>query len=214
MKKFLLSMALFAASVGAWATDDAVTAKVSGTNLNVALTNETEYCAFQMDITLPSGVSASAVAAAANRLTQTGSDTEIGGTKFIVASNVIDETNNVLRVIAYNLNNNAIAGTSGADILNITLSAAPSKSSDVKVSNIVFVKSSDLTAATLSDATGVDGFKKGDVNQDGTVDVFDATALVNIILHKQAETTTSDVDGNGTIDVFDVTALTNIILHK
>ena len=55
----------------------------------------------------------------------------------------------------------------------------------------------------------------GDVNDDGTVNVSDATALVNTILGitpMDSNSYYSDIDGNGQINVSDLTALIHIIL--
>lgn len=190
---------------------DEVTAKVSGTNLNIGLVNETSYVAFQMDIKLPAGISASPIEAVANRLSQEGSDTEIGGTKFIVASNVLE--GNVLRVIAYNLANAAIKDATG-DILAITLSAAPAAASDIKITNIKFVTETDLAEMNLADVTGESGAKVGDIDGNGEVELFDITALINMYLGKTEKNDRCDVDGNGTFELFDITALINIFLGK
>lgn len=53
----------------------------------------------------------------------------------------------------------------------------------------------------------------GDINEDGVVNVSDATALVNHILGEaEYDPQVCDVDGNGVINVSDVTALINLIL--
>ncbi len=191
---------------------DEVTAKVSGTNLNIGLVNETSYVAFQMDIKLPAGVSASSIEAVANRLSQEGSDTEIGGTKFIVASNVLE--GNVLRVIAYNLANAAIDKATG-DILAITLDKAPAAASDIKITNIKFVTATDLAEMNLADVTGENGGNKGDVNKDGKVDVNDIIAVANIILGKDTskyDMDAADVNSDTAINVNDIIAIAKIIL--
>lgn len=191
---------------------DEVTAKVSGTNLNIGLVNETSYVAFQMDIKLPAGVSASTIEAVANRLSQEGSDSEIGGTKFIVASNVLE--GNVLRVIAYNLANAAIKDATG-DILAITLNAAPAAASDIKITNIKFVTETDLVEMNLADVTGENGGNKGDVNKDGKVDVNDIIAVANIILGKDTskyDMDAADVNSDTAINVNDIIAIAKIIL--
>ena len=58
----------------------------------------------------------------------------------------------------------------------------------------------------------------GDVNRDGSITIADVTALVNIILGKDAEGLydhgAADVNRDGTITIADVTALVNIILGK
>lgn len=60
---------------------------------------------------------------------------------------------------------------------------------------------------------------KSDVNKDGEITIADVTALVDIILGKDAETTlydheAADVNGDNTITIADVTALVDIILGK
>lgn len=58
-----------------------------------------------------------------------------------------------------------------------------------------------------------EGGLTGDVNGDGTVNVSDVTALVNMILGViPKDEQRADVDGNGTVNVSDVTALVNLIL--
>lgn len=55
----------------------------------------------------------------------------------------------------------------------------------------------------------------GDVNGDGTVDVSDVNAVINIILGNASESDypgQADIDGSGGIDVSDVNRLINIIL--
>lgn len=209
MKKLLFLAFLLVAAVGMKA-DDKVTARVSGTTLNIALQNATTYCAFQMDIQLPQGVSATAVAAVADRLSQTGSDTEVGGTKFIVAHNTLD--GNVLRVIAYNLANAQIAEAKG-DILSITLSATVDDPTQITVSNIIFVNAENLNEVVLDDATGESDAIRGDVDGDTKVDVSDVVEVIKVI--KQAGfSTLADVDGDNKVDIADVVEVIKIIKNN
>ena len=54
---------------------------------------------------------------------------------------------------------------------------------------------------------------RGDVNGDGTVDVSDVTALINMILGTTpADLKVADINADGILDVTDVTALINEIL--
>ena len=58
---------------------------------------------------------------------------------------------------------------------------------------------------------------KGDVNQDGEVDVTDVTTLVDYILGKNpsnCDVNACNVNEDATIDVGDVTSLVDIILNK
>ncbi len=53
---------------------------------------------------------------------------------------------------------------------------------------------------------------KGDVNQDGLVDVFDVALVVDMIRGiSQPDLERADMDDNGTIDVFDVAAIADLI---
>ena len=63
-------------------------------------------------------------------------------------------------------------------------------------------------------ASGVSvGKVQGDVNGDGTVNVSDVTALVNMILGViPKDETLADVNSDGSVNVSDVTALVNLIL--
>ena len=74
---------------------------------------------------------------------------------------------------------------------------------------------SNVQQVTLKevDDTGL----KGDVNQDGKVDVSDVNLAVNIILGKESRAdyiSRADMDGNGNVDVSDVNLIVNIILGK
>ena len=55
---------------------------------------------------------------------------------------------------------------------------------------------------------------RGDVNSDGTVDISDVTALVNLILSSSNSNPYGDVSGDGDVNISDVTELVNIILGK
>ena len=57
----------------------------------------------------------------------------------------------------------------------------------------------------------------GDVTGDGSVDISDVNAVINIMLGKQQASTflgNADIDGDGNIDISDVNAVINIMLGK
>ena len=66
----------------------------------------------------------------------------------------------------------------------------------------------------------VEPLQLGDLNSDRQINISDVTALVNVILGKQAETMTpsgkrlADVNGDGQVTIADVTKLVNKILRK
>ena len=94
------------------------------------------------------------------------------------------------------------------------------------------------TAFILTDSANVDAFKAyfsgntqlanalpllppdffiGDINGDYTVNITDATTLVNYILNfpcTQINVTNADVNGDGDVNVIDLTELINIVLNK
>ena len=54
---------------------------------------------------------------------------------------------------------------------------------------------------------------RGDVNNNGSVDITDVVELVNIILNSQGENPRADVNNDGNVDISDVVKLVNIILN-
>lgn len=151
MKKVLFLFAAVACALTSWA-EDVVTAQYSNNTLDVNLTNETNFVAFQMDIAIPAGVTNEGIKIQSNtsRLAA-GSNVLINGqsetTDFKVLSNIIE--GNKLRVIAYNLGNNAIAGTNGDKLFTVTLNT-PFQSA-ATISNILFVDE-NLVEKSLTDA--------------------------------------------------------------
>lgn len=216
----LLVAALFCFNAFA---DDVVTAKVSGTNLNIGLVNETSFVAFQMDIKLPIG--ASAVVEKTGRLAQ-GDDVQINNivtpTPFVIANNILED--NVLRVVGYNLGNNEILDASG-DILTISLSVAPTNVEDIKVTNIKFVTKDELKEISFADVAGENGAIPGDVVAGGGIMVNDVTAAIKILLTDSVQQRAfakangyifeaADVDGNGEVMINDVLNIIKLFLAQ
>ena len=57
-----------------------------------------------------------------------------------------------------------------------------------------------------------DGFLQGDMNEDGTLNILDVVALVNIILSGSEPNPLGDMNGDGAYNILDVVILANIIL--
>ena len=75
-------------------------------------------------------------------------------------------------------------------------------------------------AGTALETVGVDGSisleedgMTGDVNGDGSVNVIDIVALVNIILN-DLDPQGADYNGDGTVNVIDVVALVHFVLNN
>ena len=57
--------------------------------------------------------------------------------------------------------------------------------------------------------------QRGDVNGDGSINVADVTALIQIVLNSQTiDLAIADLDNSGTINVADVTALIQMVLNN
>lgn len=201
MKKLLLLFALLANVAMGWA-EDAVTGTYTSNKLDVALSNSTEFVAFQMDIALKDATFVGDPEAALSRLTDNG-----GTNPFILASNVLPDGK--LRVIAYNMANRAIDANAGT-LFTVVLDQKPS---NVEITNVLFVRSSDLAAIDVN-ATTKAGGKVGDVNGDGNIDTIDLANLINIILGKKDYVDTADINGDTTCDTLDLAKLINLILGK
>lgn len=61
----------------------------------------------------------------------------------------------------------------------------------------------------------IDDNPSGDVDGDGSVNISDVTALIDLLLSgAQEANAAADVDGDGTVNIADVTALIDILLQK
>lgn len=218
MKKILLFFAAAVCAIASWAQDATVSATVTGEELTVALTNPSEdFVAFQMDITLPEGVTVAntgAITMATDRLTQPDKPASFDASEtvdFKVAYNVL--SGNVVRVIAYNLENRAIVGKEG-DLFTVALNGTSEEG--YAVNNVLFVKESDLTEATLAATVKVEsGEISTDVNKDGKFDLKDVTALLMMYVQDDPYVLKEvDFSGDGKFDLKDVTALLNIYVSE
>lgn len=210
MKKIFLLLFAAVCAVASWA--DEVTATYTSSKIDVALANTTEFVAFQMDIKAD-GVSFGTPELNSVRLNQEGSTT-IGGSStpapFVLASNVLAD--GTLRVIAYNLANRAISLTEG-NLFTVSVNGKPAS---VTVSNVLFVKASDLAEVAVS-AKAEEGadFILGDVNKDGYVNVGDIAAVCQFILGGDVSAynrDAADANQDGFVNVGDISTIANIIL--
>lgn len=218
MKKILLFFAAAVCAIASWAqeTKATVSATVSGQKLEVALTNETEdFVAFQMDITLPEGVTGvSAVELVPARLTQPGTTTTIkneeASLNFTIAFNKIDDTH--VRVLAYNLENRAIVGNEGA-LFNMTFAGSPA--ANFVLDNVLFVTTTDLVEIKLQLAQSEAGeeYELGDVNRDHKINAQDLTAAVEVILTNGYDVL-GDVNIDTKVNAQDLTGIVELILSQ
>ena len=96
-----------------------------------------------------------------------------------------------------------------------TLTADGSVTFDVYPS---YMKDSIIYISGVADgllkAVIVDGLVYGDVNGDGTVNVFDIIFIANIILKRTETDASANVNNDSTINVFDIIAVANVILKR
>lgn len=209
MKKIVLLALLLVSFAGRMMAEEAtntdkVTTSISGNNLSVKLSNSLEYVAFQMDITLGTNLSFTET-----NITPSARLTE---KSFVLASNCINTTTNTYRVLAYNLTNASITGTSGDELFSIAFTSAPSLV-DPGIDNILFVTATDLEEMELGYEEGAD-FILGDANNSGTVTVADITAVVSYMygaIPTGWNFAAADVNNSSTITVADITGIVTIM---
>lgn len=201
-----LCLVLVAAS-SAWADNNLtikpnIEAGKTGT-IAISLNNETPYTAFQMEITLPKGLT----------IAKTGAMDIAADRKNLhqVPYN-LDEETGVVRVAAYSFDGsdgNKVFNEKSGDLLNITLKATSEyKGGNIEVSGITFVDG-NLKGVT-------EGFKvaNADISQDGIVDTQDILQVVDKILDNEPYTAYADLSGDGTIDTQDILQIVDIIVNK
>lgn len=217
MKKILLLLVAAVCAAASWAADATVSATVKGQKLEVALANDAQsFVAFQMDITLPAGVdveNTGAVVMNTDRLTEKAGTPVAGAANanFIIAYNKIDATH--VRVLAYNLENRALAGTSG-ELFSMTFTGTTD--ANFTIDGIKFVTETELNEINLAVAESVKASGLvGDVYADEVVDIADITAIAAIINGKSNpkynEAAANVYDKDDVVDVADITALAAII---
>lgn len=223
MKKLVLFFAMLVCSLATWA-DNAVSATYSGKDLSVILTNDVNYVAFQMDITVPTGLTTNdeGLTVSPLRLKDDGSVTISGAsytTNFVLKTNLISSTSetNTYRVIGYNLGNHIIQGESGTEMFKVTFTGDDNISS-ASFDNILFVTEDKLEEIKLAAAEAIAGGKKGDVDDDGDWDLDDIYALIDIMagINQDSEghsynLDNADVTGDGNKDIDDIYAIIEIM---
>lgn len=169
------------------------------------------YVGFQMDLTLPAGISINkAGCSLSNRFNDPDQTLTIGKL-----------SDNVYRLTSTSFALKPISGTMGT-LLTISLTAAAdSKGGKATISNIIFASNYSRTwrLDNVEFNINVEGgtHSLGDVNGDGSVGAADVSAMINNILKRPNLAfifSNADMNGDGTISATDVSALINVILHK
>ena len=223
MRKLLFLAVMLVSSLAALA-EDGVTAKVATSQdlkeatVSVFLTNDFQYVAFQMDIVFPTTMKLSA-----SEPVPTGRLVDESGNvvNFTIAYQMVNDY--TLRVLAYNMDNRAIAGESGTCLFTVTLTdqnanAAAATASDwtPSLNQNLFVKNTDaLPEVNLTETSNVvNGYVAGDVVPNGEIDVNDIVGLIAIIYGKDTtglNVDAADVNNDSAYDVNDIVGIISLI---
>ena len=206
-------------SAGAWAANELtvkpnIKAGETGT-ITIALDNATDYTAFQMEITLPEGLSLK--------------ETEGQNDAMTIVSTVdadhhvlYNKVDGVIKVAAYSFDgasNGNEAFKANGDFLVIEVTADANYTPDeVEIKGIIFVTQSDLDAVTNENFTVVneqgEEILMGDVNGDGSIDMKDALAVIKYYVGNAPENFNAAVadlvEDFGEIDMKDALAIVKI----
>ena len=180
--------------------------------VNILLDNETAYTAFQCDLYLPDDLS----------MEQEDGDyifdlTNRKGRDHIITSQI--QAEGAIRVISYSPSIKAYSGNSGALVtFNMTASSDFEGPASILLKNILFttvsgieVPFADETCTVTHTATSL----RGDVDEDGLINISDVTALIDYLLSGNASAinlSNADCDGDGLENISDVTCLIDFLL--
>ena len=187
------------------------------TTLAIELNNKTTtLSAYQFDLKLPAGFTLSKNDKGKFLVSKTSRYEDDSQTLNVSA---IEGSNNTYRFVCFSLSNSVIEGTSGA-ILNAIVDAASTVepgSHEGQISNIVFTKA-DGTQVKLNSVKFnivVSNVTKGDVNDDGEINVSDIVEIVNYIMGKPSAKfvmAAADLNEDGEVNVTDIVKVVSIIM--
>ena len=187
------------------------------TTLAIGLNNKTTtLSAYQFDLTLPAGFTLSKNDKGKFQVSKTNRYEDESQTLNVSA---VEGSSNTYRFVCFSLSNSVIEGTSGA-ILNAIIDAANTVepgSYEGQISNIVFTKA-DGTQVKLNSVKFnivVNNVTKGDVNDDGEINVSDIVEIVNYIMGKPSAKfveAAADLNEDGEVNVTDIVKVVTIIM--
>ena len=178
--------------------------------VEILLDNEVQYTAFQTDMVLPHGLAV---------------EQEDDEYIFDLTSRKANDhtimsqlrPDGTIRIAVFSMNVKAIKGNSGA-VITFNLIAADDYMgpATIELKNSIFttVDGDEVIFANEICTLGPIS-TPGDVNNDGSVDIDDVTALIQYVLggySRNFDEVAANVDGEGSIDIDDVTALISMIL--
>ena len=184
--------------------------------LDILLTNgNATFNGFQMDIALPDGIT---LVSRDNTFIYTLGD-RYSGEGFEVIVRQLDE--NRYRLMGYSLSNVAITGNSGP-LLTLTLQADNELDGSTLEGSVAAVSLSTVDKVTVDGGEArfeinVSGYRMGDVDHDGRVNVVDVMMTINHVLGNfdyNYHNENADMDFSGKTNVVDIMTIITLILDS
>ena len=173
--------------------------------VSIMLDNEVAYTAFQCDLYLPDGFTATNFALTSRKNsnhTLTVSTLPDGGT----------------RLLSYSLRLKNYSGNSGALVtMDLTASEDFTGSAVIALRNMVFTTEDGVENILADEECTVTKGLMGDVNGDGIVDIVDVTSVISKALGSDVTPFidfAGDINGDGLFDIVDVTGVISIALES
>lgn len=184
------------------AEDPYFVGKLTGNSLTVSTAGAASFIALQMDINLPATVTEAKLTQAAALEGMT------------VASNLIEESGDtkIFRVLGYTLTNQEFKFTEATELFTAALKGEVSIS-DVTMSNVITVDENNIANDIEQTGKIESGAKLGDVNGDGSVNIQDIIAVLDIAKGSNiVYPNSADINNDNEINIQDVISI--IILSK
>lgn len=198
------AVAMWAAASDRFYIEDFSIAAGETRTVSILLDNEEEYTAFQADLYLPEGLTATNVALTSRK----------DSNHTLSVSNLPDGG---MRMLSYSVRVKPYTGNSGALVtMDVTASDSWTGPATIALRNIVFTTTTGAELPFADEVCTVTLHNPGDVNMDGTVDVLDVTTLISKILGNEVtpfSDDNADMDGDSIHDVLDVTGIIALILN-
>jgi len=215
MKRFVLlaitiMTTLWSAGTDRFYIEDFTISPGETRTISILLDNELEYTAFQSDIYLPEGLS----------VEMDGDYCVIDLSDRKARSHIINaaiQQDGAVRLLCYSSSVSPFKGTSGALVfMNVKASNDFVGSKAILMKNTRFgtISGEEIQFPDeICNVTSSNPSIRGDVNGDGTVNITDINAVINMILSGKFKES-GDVNGDGAVNIADINAVIDIILSQ
>ena len=196
-------MALCGAATDRFYIEDFTITPGETVTVSIQLDNETEYTAFQSDIYLPDGLTATNFALTARK-----------SSNHSLTATILPDCG--IRLLSYSLQLKTYSGNSGALVtFDLTASDDFEGEATVALRSTLFTTVAGVEIPFVEETCTVtlpSTVPKGDVNGDGSVNISDVTALIDILLSGETAPQSADCNNDTNVTISDVTALIDYLL--